>query len=97
MPIDQNQLSIGTVYSTVNGQYRVILGCDSQGRLVYASKSGLIASQTYNRRNACQASRFCKSCNAVVGKMPSSELQTVIQNVNAAAALTNGQGCFGVV
>jgi hypothetical protein len=96
MPINHNQLSIGTVYSTVNGQHRVILGCDSQGRVVYASKSGLITSQTYNRKISCQTARFCKNCNAIVGKMPLPQLQLVIQNVNAATVLSKGLGCFSI-
>jgi len=92
MPIQRNTLKIGGVYATPNNQHRVILGCDSTGRIVYASKGGNVKNQTYNHTVACKASTFCRACNTCLPSMPKQQFNALIQQFQA--KLVSGDACL---
>lgn len=82
MPILNSQIVIGGVYATPKNQHRVILGRDSNGKIVYSHKGG---NTNLGFQKPCYRSaeaRFCKACSKILKPMNQADLKALIKSLN---------------
>jgi hypothetical protein len=89
MPIEQNTVETGWLYKTSNNQERVVLGHNSEGKVVYASRGGYIQN-SFNCKHASNLARFSIACSKKVRQLTADELQKVVASCNAASTAIKG-------
>jgi hypothetical protein len=92
MPIDQSTVQAGWLYKTPNNQERVVLGCNADCKVVYASRGGNVQN-AFDHREASSLKRFAEACSERVRQLSSDELQSIIQLCNASSVIVPGETC----
>jgi hypothetical protein len=93
MPISEAEVVIGGKYRTENNQERVVVGCSSDCKVVYASRGGNVKN-SFDHRVASSLSRFADACSEKMGQLSPDELQDVINECNAQNAIGGGDCCL---
>lgn len=92
MPIDQSAVQVGWLYKTTKNQERVVLGCNSDCKVVYASRGGNVQN-AFDHREASSLERFAEACSERVKQLSSDELQVIVQLCNASPVIVSGETC----
>lgn len=86
MPIDKSAVQAGWLYKNANNQERVVLGCDSDCKVVYASRGGNVQN-AFDHREVSSLERFAEACSERVRQLTQAELQSIIESCNAGSVI----------
>lgn len=92
MSLASNDVEIGWLYKTPNNQERVVLGCNIDCKVVYASRGGNVKN-AFDHREASTAERFAEACSEKIKKLSEEELQKIISDCNATNVIVAGNAC----
>lgn len=92
MPIDQNAVQLGWLYKTENNQERVVLGCNSDCKIVYADRGGNVKN-AFDHREASSLERFANACSETVRQLTEAELTEIIALCHAASVVVPNETC----
>lgn len=92
MSIPVSDVAIGFEYIAGDDQMRVVIGCSSECKVVYAYK-GKSPTQKYSNRQKSSLDRFAKACSKKIGQLSSKQLQQIIQDCNGQNAIVPGETC----
>lgn len=93
MPINASEVVIGGKYKTKNNQERIVVGCNSDCKVVYASRGGNVNNK-FDNRVASSLDSFSEACSEKIGQLSPEELQEVIETCNAQNAVGGGDCCL---
>ncbi|WP_334078956.1 hypothetical protein [Microbulbifer sp. M83] len=93
MPIEENEVVIGGVYKTLGNQERVVVGCNENCKVVYASRGGNVQNE-FDHREASSIERFADSCSEKIGQLSPEELREIIEKCNAQNAISGADCCL---
>ncbi len=94
MAISEKDVQVGWEYQAGDDQDRVVLGCDGQGKVVYASRGGRVKNP-YTQRQAAALGTFAEACNTPVRQVPKDEFDEIFAACNAQHAVVAGsESCF---
>ena len=92
MPIDKSEVAIGGKYKTLNNQERVVVGCDANCKVVYASRGGNVKN-AFDNRESSSLDGFSEACSEKTGQLTDGELQNIIEDCNARSVIVAGDEC----
>lgn len=92
MPISKSDVVIGGKYKTPNNQERVVIGCNAECKVVYASRGGNVKNE-FDNRNASSLDTFADACDEKIGQLSDEELQQIIKKCNGENAIVVGENC----
>lgn len=93
MPINKSEVIIGGKYKTENNQERIVVGCSTDCKVVYASRGGNVKNE-FDHREASSLDRFAEACSEKIDQLSPDELQEVIEKCNAQNAVGGGDCCL---
>jgi len=93
MPISKSEVVIGGKYKTEGNQERIIVGCDNDCKIVYASCGGNVKNP-FSQRTASSVETFIEACSEKIGQLTVDELQEAIKTCNAQNAVSGGDSCL---
>lgn len=93
MSINESEVVIGGKYKTENNQERIVVGCSSDCKVVYASRGGY-AKNVFDHRDASSLDRFAEACSEKIGQLSPGELKEIIETCNAQNAVGGGNCCL---
>ena len=83
MPINRSDIEIGGLYKTVTGQERVVLGCDGNGNVVYATRGSAGTGAKFNNRVEVNSDKFVEDCDSQISTVTQERIDEVISDVGA--------------
>lgn len=92
MPIEQSAVEAGWLYKTPNNQERVVLGCNSDCKVIYASRGGNVQN-AFDHREASSLERFAEACSEKVRQLTADEMQKIVASCNASSVIVSGETC----
>ena len=93
MSINESDVVIGGKYKTEGDQERIVVGCNEDCKVVYASRGGNVQNE-FDHREASSLSRFAEACSEKIGQLTTDELLEVIETCNAQNAVSGGECCL---
>ncbi len=92
MSINESQVVIGGKYKTENNQERIVVGCNSDCKVVYADRGGNVKNE-FSNRNASKLSTFAEACSEKIDQLTDSELSEIIETCHAQDTIVAGEQC----
>lgn len=92
MPIKITEVQVGWIYKTPNNQERAVLGCNSDCKVVYASRGGYVQNE-FIHREASTIERFAEACSEKVKELSDKELKNIIISCNASNVIIKDSIC----
>ena len=68
MAIETSEVETGYLYRTPNNQERVVLGCNPEGKVVYAPRGGNVKNE-FDNTVASNLERFAEACSEKLYKV----------------------------
>ncbi len=93
MTINEIDVIIGGKYKTPNNQERIVVGCNSDCKVVYASRGGNVKNE-FDHRDAAPLSLFAEACSEKIGELTTDELSEIIEKCNAQTVIDGGTSCI---
>ena len=93
MTIQISDVEAGYLYKTDNNQERVVLGCNVNGKVVYASRGGNVLNN-FDHHVPCSVERFAASCSEKLYKVDETRFNEIIESSNAKGVLVADTDCF---
>lgn len=93
MPINESDVVIGGKYKTEGDQERIVVGCDADCKVVYASRGGNVQN-AFDHRQASSLSRFAEACSEKIDQLTADELKEAIETCNAQNTVSGGECCL---
>ncbi len=90
MPINKSDIETGGLYRTTAGQERVVLGCDGNGNLVYATRGSAGTGAKFNDRKVVNPDKFAKDCDSKISTVTQERVNEVISDVGAGGIVQAG-------
>lgn len=82
MTIQENDIERGWLFRTPNNQERIVLGFNSDNRVVYASRGGNVGGP-FSVRETSSIDRFLESCSERLEQYTDEQIEQVIKQCNA--------------
>jgi hypothetical protein len=82
MPINSNDIESGWLFKTPNNQERIVLGFNSEGKVVYASRGGNVQGP-FAVRDVSSVERFTDSCSERLEQYSEARMSEIVQECNA--------------
>ena len=83
MPIKRSDIKIGGLYKTVSDQERIVLGCDVDGNIVYATRGSPGTGAKFNNRVEVNPDKFTEGCDSQILTVTQERIDEVINDVGA--------------
>jgi len=90
MPIKRSDIEIGGLYKTTNGQERIVLGCDGNGNVVYATRGSAGTGAKFNNRVEVDPDKFADDCDSQISTVTQERIDEVISDVGAGGIVQTG-------
>jgi len=93
MSINKSEITIGGKYKTPENQERIVIGCNTDNKVVYASRGGNVKNR-FDHREASSLNRFAEACSEKIGQLSENELAEIIKICNGLDAISGGENCL---
>jgi len=93
MPIKEKDVVIGGKYRTPNNQERVVVGCNENCQVVYASRGGNVQNE-FDHREESSLEGFAEACSEKIGTLTDAQLTEVIEKCSAQNTIGGGECCL---
>ena len=90
MPINRSDIEIGGLYKTAAGQERIVLGCDGNGNVVYATRGSAGTGAEFNNRVEVNPDKFAEDCDSQISTVTQERIDEAISNVGAGDIVQTG-------
>ncbi len=90
MPINRSDIEIGGLYKTAADQERVVLGCDGNGNVVYATRGSAGTGAEFNNKVVVNSDIFAEECDSQISTVTQERINEVISDVGAGGIVQTG-------